>query len=209
MSILNHQVPDDTHDFYSVTFFEDTIRTLVTATPSCVDTWISDLERTYRHRLYSLIVGLDVEWHPNRDRDYENPVATLQLCVGRHCLIFQFLFTPTMPQSLRKFLLNPSYTFTGVGIGKDVEKLKENWSLKVVNTADIGVLAAEEYGMKNLRNAGLKELTKRVLRKELIKPAEVTMSDWDDERLTPVQVQYACIDAFLSYRIGRFLIQRT
>ncbi|KAL4557088.1 hypothetical protein LXL04_035258 [Taraxacum kok-saghyz] len=206
ISYFEHEIPDNTHDQYEITFYEDTIITLLTHTPSCVDRWISLIQHKYRRCLHSLIVGLDVEWHPNTGRDYENPVATIQLCVGRHCMIFQLLFSPTMPQSLKNFLRNPSYTFVGVGIDKDVEKLMAHWNLEVANTADIGVLAAEEYCMRNLRNAGLKGLAAMFLRKELIKPKAVTISNWDNERLTPEQVQYACIDAFVSYKIGRILI---
>ncbi|CAI9302438.1 unnamed protein product [Lactuca saligna] len=203
---FQHDIPTDTHEHYEVTFFTDTVLTIVTKTPSFVDTWISQIEHKHRRRLHSLIVGLDVEWRPNLIQNHENPVATLQLCVGGHCLIFQILFSPTMPQSLRNFLRNPSYTFTGVGIDKDVEKLKEHWNLEVANTVDIGALAAAEYGMRNLRNAGLKRLTRKVLGKELTKPEDVTMSRWDDERLAAEQIQYACIDAFLSFKIGRILI---
>ncbi|KAL7585139.1 3'-5' exonuclease [Lactuca sativa] len=203
---FEHETPNNTHDTFEVTFFEDTVLPIVTKTPSIVDVWVTRIEHKYRRRPHSLVVGVDVEWRPNLIRSYENPVATLQLCVGRRCLIFQLLFSPTMPQSLKNFLRNPSYTFVGVGINNDVEKLMQNWNLEVANTADIGDLAAEEYGMRNLRNAGLKGLTRRVLGKELIKPQNVTMSDWDDERLTLAQVQYACIDAFLSYKIGSILI---
>nr|KAJ0184572.1 hypothetical protein LSAT_V11C900479120 [Lactuca sativa] len=133
-------------------------------------------------------------------------MATLQLCMGRRCMIFQLLFSPRMPQSLRNFLRNPAYTFVDVVIKNDVEKLMENWNLEVANTTDIGALATEEYGMRNLRNTGLKGLMSRVLGKELIKLKSVTMSDWDNEWLTLDQVQYACIDAFLSYKIVSILI---
>lgn len=206
ISIYDHEVPDDTHDYYDVTFFEDSILALVTDTPSYVDLWISEIERIHRRRLHYLVVGLDVEWRPNYDRNCRNPVATLQLCVGRRCLIFQILRSPAIPWSLRNFLRNPSYTFTGVGIDYDVQKLEEDYNLEVSNTEDIRYLAAEEFGQGELRNAGLKGLTRRVLGKELNKPKAITMSKWDNPWLNRGQVQYACIDAFLSFEIGRMLI---
>ncbi|CAH1445564.1 unnamed protein product [Lactuca virosa] len=205
ISIFDHEVPDDTHDYYDVEFFEDSILTLVTDTPSFVDMWISDIERIHHRRLHRLVVGLDVEWRPSYSR-YENPVATLQLCVGRRCLIFQILRAPAIPWSLKNFLRNPSYTFSGVGIKSDVEKLEARYNLEVSNTADLRFMAAEEFNQGELRNAGLKGLSKRVLGKELNKPKAVTMSSWDDQWLSPAQVQYACIDAFLSFEIGRILI---
>ncbi|KAI3508291.1 hypothetical protein L1887_23297 [Cichorium endivia] len=206
MSIVDHELPVDTHNLYDVTFFEDTISTIVTNTPSYVDTWISDIERIHRSRLNSLVVGLDVEWRPNRSRNFENPVATLQLCVGRSCLIFQILHSPSIPSSLRNFFSNPSYTFAGVGIDNDLEKLTEDYNLVAAKTADVRALAAEKYGVRELKNSGLKELTRRVLGKEMSKPKAITMSRWDTQWLSSAQVQYACIDAFLSFEIARVLI---
>ncbi|KAL3637095.1 hypothetical protein CASFOL_019394 [Castilleja foliolosa] len=59
--------------------------------------------------------------------------------------------------------------------------------------------------MKGLKNAGLKTLARTVLGREVEKPNAVTMSGWDNRWLTPDQVQYACVDAFVSFEIGRIL----
>ncbi|KAL6997809.1 exodeoxyribonuclease I [Sarracenia purpurea var. burkii] len=200
ISITDYELPDVTHNLYDVYFFGEQIHTLVTHTPSFVDSWISDIESTH-----SLTVGLDVEWRPNHIRNQENPIATLQLCVGRRCLIFQLIYAPFIPRSLFEFLGNPTYTFVGVGIGSDVEKLAQDYGLSVATTVDLRSLAAREYGMSALQNAGLKELARQVLGKEIEKPRRITMSRWDTEWLYADQVQYACIDAFLSFEIGRCL----
>ncbi|KAJ0695057.1 putative DNA helicase [Helianthus annuus] len=200
--IHNHPNNNNTHTVYRLTFFNHTIETLVTDTPSYVDTWISTIHHTHRHHLHSLIVGLDVEWRPNQTPNHQNPIATLQLCVGNHCLIFQILNSPSIPQSLINFLGNPSYTFVGVGIENDVEKL----GLVVAKRVDLRSVAAYAYGGMEFKNAGLKQLASMVLGWEINKPKEVTMSGWDNKCLTPVQVQYAAIDAFVSFEIGRVLI---
>ncbi|XP_052180856.1 3'-5' exonuclease-like isoform X2 [Diospyros lotus] len=207
LSIVDHQLPDDTHNVYDVTFFGDQILTTVTHSPPFVDSWISEIVRIHRRRLHSLIVGLDIEWRPN-NRFYDNPAATLQLCVGHRCLIFQLIHAPYMPQSLIDFLGNPVYTFVGVGIDGDVEKLTEEYGLSVATTLDLRRLAAEECGMRELRNAGLKTFAMQVLGKEIEKPRRITLSRWDSEWLSAGQVQYACIDAFLSFEIGRVLKQQ-
>ncbi|KAL8227441.1 hypothetical protein R6Q59_000073 [Mikania micrantha] len=196
--------PNYRTNHYNVTFFQHTISTTVTNTPSSVDTWIADTERI--HHYHPLIVGLDVEWRPNQIPNVKNPVATLQLCVERRCLIFQILQAPSIPQSLVNFLGNRSYTFTGVGIRNDVDKLREDYNLVVLRTADLRTLAADAFGVRELNNAGIKELTSRVLGVEMNKPMSITMSRWDDQLLTQAQVQYACIDAFLSSEIGKILI---
>ncbi|KAL0346131.1 UNVERIFIED_CONTAM: hypothetical protein Sradi_4444400 [Sesamum radiatum] len=113
---------------------------------------------------------------------------------------------PLHPPSIVDFLANPRYTFVGIGIEQDLEKLEEDYELGFnTRTVDLRSLAAAEYGRRELKNAGLKQLASLVLEKEVEKPKRVTMSRWDNEWLTPTQVQYACIDAFVCFEIGRIL----
>ncbi|KAF5474650.1 hypothetical protein F2P56_006533, partial [Juglans regia] len=205
ISIFDHELPFDTHNLYDVSFDSDQIRTLLTRCPSMVDSWISDIYRIHRRGLQRLVVGLDLEWRPSFNRHVQNPVATLQLCVGRHCLIFQLIHAPYIPQSLVDFLGRTDFTFVGVGIKSDVEKLLDDYGLEVAYVVDLQLLAVEELGTMQLRNAGLMQLAWEVLGKQIEKPRNITMSRWDNEWLTCAQVQYACLDAFLSLEIGRHL----
>ena len=67
-------------------------------------------------------------------------------------------------------------------------------------------VAAEALGRPKLRDAGLKALTREVTGAHIDKPKRLTMSKWDELRLTVEQVRYACIDAFVCYEIGRLLL---
>ncbi|XP_038719055.1 Werner Syndrome-like exonuclease [Tripterygium wilfordii] len=202
ISILDYELPYDTHNVYDVTFFTDTIHTLVTHSPPLVDQWLSETNPNHR----PILVGLDVEWRPNFNRHFQNPVAVLQLCVSRRCLIYQILHSPHIPQSLIDWLRDANHMCVGVGIESDVEKLLEDYGLSVASAMDVREAAAEHMGVTELRNAGLRELAREVLGKDVVKPKRVTMSRWDSEWLIPQQVQYACLDAFLSYEIGRTVI---
>ncbi|KAL3533439.1 hypothetical protein ACH5RR_006960 [Cinchona calisaya] len=209
ISIVDHELPHDSHNFYDVYFFTDRINTLVTHDPTMVSNWLTHTQRIHRRRLSNLIVGLDVEWRPSFNKYQQNPVATLQLCVGRRCLVFQILhcsYDYEIPYDLRDFLANGGYTFVGIGIESDVEKLEEDYGLEVGGRiVDLRTLAADKYGRKELKNSGLKELARVVLNKEVEKPKRVTMGRWDNRWLTPHQVQYACVDAFVSFEVGRRL----
>ena len=206
VSITALDLSSETHALYEVIFFGDSVQTLVTNTPNIVDSWIQNVESSNPHNgLDRLIVGLDVEWRPSFNPQIENPVATLQLCVGRSCLIFQLLHAPAIPASLNAFLRNPGYTFVGVGIDDDLEKLVGDHGLGVSNALDLRGLAAHELNKMELRNAGLKRLGLEVLGKEVQKPRRVTLSRWDNFYLSTDQVQYACVDAFLSSEIGTTL----
>ncbi|KAI4356573.1 hypothetical protein L6164_000588 [Bauhinia variegata] len=205
VGIVDHGLPYDTHNLYDVTFYAHTIHTLLTNAPSMVDSWLSDITTQQPTAGGPLIVGLDIEWRPNFRRNMQNPVAILQLCVGQRCLIFQILHSPDIPKSLIDFLGNANHTFVGVGIEEDAEKLIEDYSLTVATTVDLRKLAEEKLGARELRNSGLKTLAMRVLGKEIEKPKTVSRSRWDNLWLTPWQVQYAYIDAFISFEVARCL----
>ncbi|XP_073157633.1 3'-5' exonuclease-like [Henckelia pumila] len=200
-AIVDHQLRSNTHKTYDVHFFGDSIHTTVTHDPDIVTQWISDLGSGHR------IVGLDVEWRPVFKRNARHPAATLQLCVARRCLIFQLIHAPTVPSSLVGFLSNSEYTFVGVGIKSDLKKIGKDYDGLGLDakTVDLRSLAAEVYERKELKNSGVKGLTKVVLEKEVQKPRGVTMSRWDKRWLKPDQVQYACLDAFVCYEMGRIL----
>ncbi|XP_038906336.1 Werner Syndrome-like exonuclease [Benincasa hispida] len=206
LSISDRQIPLNSHDYYDITFDNDAILTLLTACLSVVDMWISEILRIHRRRLHRLVVGLDIEWRPNFNRRYRKPVATLQLCVGRRCLIFQLIHTSEIPESLIDFLEDDTFTFVGVGIDQDVQQLYNDYDLKVANTVDLRELAANEMERDDLKNAGLKILGREVLGREIDKPRNVTLSQWDRQCLSPGQVLYATVDAFLSFEIGRYLL---
>ncbi|XP_052175894.1 3'-5' exonuclease-like [Diospyros lotus] len=203
-NVVRCESSDDDQQLYNVFVDDDRIITTVTHSPGSVNSWISEIERIHRRRLHKLIVGLDIEWRPH-SRYHQNPAATLQLCVGRRCLIFQLIHAPYIPQSLVDFLGNSSYTFVGVGIDGDVGKLSRDYGLEVERTFELRDLAADEYDMPGLQNAGLKTLSSVVLGISVEKPREITMSRWDYRQLSLEQVRYASSDAFLSFEIGRVL----
>ncbi|KAL8467672.1 hypothetical protein ACS0TY_031065 [Phlomoides rotata] len=205
--IIDHELPYDTHNTYDVIFYGESIHTTVACDPTPVTQWISDTESINGQCLHNLIVGLDVEWRPSFNRYVNNPAATIQLCVGRRCLIFQLIHSPSIPNSLINFLANPNYKFVGIGVKHDLEKLEEDYEFGFnTNTVDLGELAAAKYGQRKLKNSGLKGLASLVMEKEVAKPKNVTMSRWDNPWLTPSQVRYACVDAYVSFEIGRILM---
>ncbi|KAJ8539594.1 hypothetical protein K7X08_013846 [Anisodus acutangulus] len=201
LRIVDNEEQDDRYDLFDVHFYTDTIKTTVTSNPDIITQWISQTLSTTRH----VIAGLDVEWRPNFNRNQQNPVALLQICVDRRCLIIQLLYCHSIPESLVNFLGNRDYAFVGVGVDSDVEKLLEDYEISVKNVVDLRGKAADVYEMRNLRNAGLKELCNVVLGREIAKPRSVTMGRWDCKWLSLGQIQYACLDAFVSFEIARHL----
>jgi len=152
------------------------------------------------------VVGLDIEWRPSFTRGVQNPVAILQLCIKHYCLIFQLYQASSIPRSLYKALCNPNIIFTGVKISGDAKRLKEDYGLEVAHFTDVAAMAAEEFDHKEFKRAGLKTLVENLIAEGIDKPKEVTLSNWELKDLTCGQVQYACVDAYYSYKLGKLLI---
>ncbi|XP_062095164.1 3'-5' exonuclease-like [Humulus lupulus] len=207
INIVDHQLNSEAHNLYDVQIGQGTtVRTLVTTSASMVDSWISETQRIHNRRLHGLIVGLDVEWRPSYTSSVNNPVAIIQLCVGHRCLIFQILHADYIPRSLVNFLGNSDYRFVGVGVAADVDKLIAYHQLSVRNPVELRDVAARKHGDWSLKSTGLKGLARYVLGMEIEKPNSVTMSRWDNRYLDYSQVQYACVDAYLSFEIGKTLM---
>nr|XP_043623469.1 Werner Syndrome-like exonuclease [Erigeron canadensis] len=134
-------------------------------------------------RLHRLIVGLDIEWRPNTIKGQQNPVAILQIFVSRRCLIYQFRKNVRVPKVLKKLLKNPDYTFVGVGIEHDKQKLFRDHGLEVGKVMDLREKAAYELTDVELKKAGMKKLGEVILGKEVDhgKVLGVRMSDWEEK----------------------------
>ncbi|XP_019164387.1 PREDICTED: exonuclease 3'-5' domain-containing protein 2-like [Ipomoea nil] len=154
---LQHQV-----QFHGINF-----SVTVTKRGAEVDQWVNEVVYNNSHVLHSLIVGLDIEWHPCLAGEDHNPAATLQLCVGKSCLIFQLLHKDYTPHSLLAFLANPRFTFVGVGVRDDAEKLLRDHGLVVENVADLRWVAAGVYNSERFMRMGLKRMAWEVLEKPL------------------------------------------
>ncbi|XP_072959795.1 3'-5' exonuclease-like [Typha angustifolia] len=182
------------------------ILTTVTFTGADVESWLREVLHVHRRHLRNLIVGLDCEWRPNRRPGESNPVAILQLCIGRRCLLFSLVHADSIPGALLNFLADPQFTFVGVGIDGDVEKLLHDWELSVSNAIDLRDLAADKTGRQEMKHKGLAGIAEVVMGFVPKKAKRVTMSDWARQYLTLEQIGYACADAFLSFEIGRRLL---
>ncbi|KAJ1285287.1 hypothetical protein BS78_03G269100 [Paspalum vaginatum] len=189
-----------------VSFDEDYIRTTLTDSGDVVDWWLDEIYRVHRRRLHRLVVGLDVEWRPSFSPYVVPPVALLQVCVGRRCLVFQILHADYIPDALFDFFSDDRFTFVGVGIQGDVAKLRNDYELEVRRAVDLRGLAASQLGNPELRAAGLQALVWEVMGVKMEKPYYVRVSAWDARRLSQSQLMYACADAFASFEVGRSLI---
>ncbi|VFR01681.1 unnamed protein product [Cuscuta campestris] len=182
-----------------------TIETTVTKRAAVVTDWVADIRSKHAGRS-TVVVGLDREWRPNTKPNDDNKSATLQLCVDDRCLIFQLLHADAIPEALKRFMADPTFVFAGVEVAGDVAKLSAEYGLGCAKVADLRELARAKWPGKFDHAAGLKELAREICGLEVAKSDEVRRSDWAAAELSGAQVEYACIDAYASFRVGQALI---
>ncbi|KAG8379734.1 hypothetical protein BUALT_Bualt07G0120200 [Buddleja alternifolia] len=188
---------------YTVTFAGTTIETTVTDKSATATEWVQEI--TSLHGGSPAVVGLDVEWRPHPISSMSNKSATLQLCIDQKCLILQLFYMDEIPESVKGFLMNPNFTFVGIEVGDDVLKLKNEYGLDCSSSKDIRAVAKERWPAR-FRRPGLKDLAWEVCGLNMRKPKHVCKSNWEARVLNQGQVEYACIDAFASYKIGHKLL---
>ena len=184
---------------YSVNFAGKTIETIVvTVKASNADEWVHQILSIYAGT--STVVGIDTEWslHPSKK------AAILQLCIGERCLIVQLSYMDNIPQSLKSFLMDSNFTFVGIGVSRDIAKLLE-YELNCSKSTDIGQVAKKLWPGR-FQGPSLKELALEIVGLNMRKPKDISMSNWEARLLNEAQIEYACIDAYASYRIGHKLL---
>ncbi|CAL5378548.1 unnamed protein product [Camellia sinensis] len=184
---------------YNVYFAGKTIETTVTDKAATADEWVHEILSKYSSK--PMVVGLDIEWRPHPIRSMRNKSATLQLCVDSKCLIIQLFYVDEIPQSLKTFLSDTNFTFVGIEVSDDAAKLKNEYGLECGKCEDIREAAKRRWPGR-FRRPGLKDLALEVVGLNMKKPKHVSMSNWEARVLNESQVEYACIDAYASYRIG-------
>lgn len=101
--------------------------------------------------------------------------------------------------------MNPNFIFVGVGVEDDAMKLKNEYGLDCCRIGDVRDAAMNRWPERYVRLPGLKDLAWQICGLLMRKPIHVCRSNWDARVLNEAQVEYACIDAFASYKIGHKL----
>ncbi|MBU0729604.1 MAG: 3'-5' exonuclease domain-containing protein 2 [Proteobacteria bacterium] len=139
-------------------------------------------------------LGFDTETRPAYRKGQQYPTSLLQLAGKDTIFLFQ-LGILGFPESLRNILADPKVAKAGVAIGQDIIKLKELGDFEEAGFIELADLAKQA----RIKNYGLRGLAALLLGIRIPKGAQQT--NWATENLTPIQIQYASTDAWVSRRI--------
>jgi ribonuclease D len=140
------------------------------------------------------ILGFDTETKPAFKKGVLNEVSLLQLCNSEKCFLFR-LNRIGMPEMLTSLLSNKNIVKTGVAIRDDISGLKRLRHFEPKNFIDLQPFV-KDFGIED---NGLKKLVANILGFQISKRQQT--SNWEQEILTPAQIEYAATDAWVCYEI--------
>lgn len=151
------------------------------------------------------VVAIDLEWMPDWTAGSNNPISVMQLAFPSSQRVYILQLTHLggrLPAAVQMMLVNPEVTIVGFGMDhSDFAKLSRS-EIKIMRTSliDIQQQCSSFLGTPSspcsLRSAALTFLQFR-----LAKDKRVTCSDWARAELTPAQIHYAAMDAWVTLRL--------
>jgi ribonuclease D len=140
------------------------------------------------------IFGFDTETRPSFRKGKVNKVALLQLASREHAFIFR-LNRIGIPDFVRKTLEDPAIIKVGVAIHDDLKSLNKIKPMQTESFIDL-----QQYVSHfNIDDKGLKKLTANILGFRISKRYQT--SNWEEDVLSPPQLEYAATDAWVCFEI--------
>ncbi|CAM9783090.1 unnamed protein product, partial [Laminaria digitata] len=156
------------------------------------------------------VLGFDCEWVPSlRGR---GKVALVQLsCLDGYTVIFRLKIrggseAGVFPKALKELMENEEVELAGVGATADIGRIKTDFGVNGTGAVDVGVLAGKHLGVA-VGERSLAALVASLLSRLLFK-GSVRTSDWEQETLSPEQINYAGLDAFAAALLHRHVMER-
>jgi ribonuclease D len=140
------------------------------------------------------IIGMDTETRPAFKRGVSYPVSLIQLATDKKVYLFRLLKTGPL-QGIADILEDKSKTKIGVAPGDDMKDLNKSIRFKPQNIIDLNKLALQN----GFESIGAKKLSALVLGFRISKAQQV--SNWEAEKLTHAQIDYAATDAWICREI--------
>jgi hypothetical protein len=154
------------------------------------------------------LVAFDAEWVPDWTMGSDNPISVLQLAFPSSRRVYVLQLEPLgrkLPQAVQMMLVNPEVTKVGFAVShKDTEKLMRSGIVvtkgSIVDVQD-RCAAALGVAWSTRSSLSLKRAAQSLLGCVLDKDKRCACSDWSSEKLTPEQVRYAALDAWVALRL--------
>lgn len=140
------------------------------------------------------ILGIDTEARPAFKRGQYNPLALIQIATSERVFLFR-TNKVGFPQCLRDVFNREDLLKVGIALLDDVRDMQRLGDCNPVSMFDLNVYAPS-VGFENI---GARNLTAMILGYRISKSQQT--SDWEAERLSVPQMEYAATDAWICREI--------
>lgn len=154
------------------------------------------------------LVAFDAEWAPDHKWGSDNPISVLQLAfpLSKRVYVVQLeRLGRRLPKEVQMMLVNPEVRKVGFAVdGNDRAKMARS-GIAVTNgsVTDVQAQCAAALGINtHAKSLSLKIAASRLLGFTLEKDKRLSCSDWAHPELTPQQVRYAALDAWVTLRLS-------
>lgn len=215
------EISDQWCDAFTVYIESNRILTISTTCDSTASKWLRDLQKSYRTKRKTLVVGLCADRNPIYSYIKDPQYDLIQLSVGSHCLLYHLPshMDEVSVKFLSDFFSDPNVVAVGIGIEAVAKKLEKEYNFKIAKTIDLNCLAEQRLGRDDLDlgRYDLDRLAKVVLgkRADVIRPSKTV--EWYnrqdrycfDWRMSREKIKYATVDPYLCFMIGSELLERS
>eukprot|EP00928_Gymnodinium_smaydae_P064164 TRINITY_DN47578_c0_g1_i1.p1 TRINITY_DN47578_c0_g1~~TRINITY_DN47578_c0_g1_i1.p1 ORF type:complete len:257 (-),score=50.49 TRINITY_DN47578_c0_g1_i1:149-919(-) len=152
------------------------------------------------------LVAFDTEWAPDWNKSSDNPISVMQLAFPQSQRVYVIQFEQLecrLPREVQMMLVNPGVTKVGFAVSKrDAAKLERTGiAVTQASVLDVQEKCAAALGLPwgSWTSLSLGRAADKLLGYKLDK--QCACSDWSSEKLTPQQVRYAALDAWVALRL--------
>tara|TARA_B110000977_G_C11071993_1_gene489839 strand:- start:2033 stop:2614 length:582 start_codon:yes stop_codon:yes gene_type:complete len=153
-----------------------------------------ELEKACLEIAQSAVIGIDTETKPSFKKGVLNTVALLQIATEKKAYIIR-LKKVKMSAQLAAIFSNKAIKKIGIAVFDDLKDLKKLHPFKDESVVDLNLLAPK-LGFESI---GAKKLSALVLGIRISKRQQV--SNWEAQKLSQAQIDYAATDAWICREI--------
>lgn len=153
------------------------------------------------------LVAFDAEWAPDHAFGSDNPISVLQLAfpISRRVYVVQLnCLDGKLPAEVKMMLVNPEVRKVGFAVDLNDRQKFQRSGIALTNgsVTDVQELCAAQLGViANAKSLSLKNAAFGLLGLKLDKDKRLSCSDWASKDLTPQQIHYAALDAWVPLRL--------
>ena len=159
-----------------------------------------DYKKAIEHLNEQRMIGFDTETKPVfQSHAPRHGTALLQLSSESDAFLFR-LNHIGLPQDLADILANPDITKIGAAVADDIRGLQRHLFFEAGRFMDL-----QQFGSKfGIEEKSVRKMAAIILKLKVSKAQQC--SNWEAERLSPAQQQYAATDAWICLRMYKALL---